>query len=81
MKQWGVLKQVYRSKKVWTHGKRFRLVAIVTQLLIENGQPLFQVEYVDPHVDDLNYFEHNGDHEEPYYHNEAEVNGIDFHDL
>lgn len=54
-KQWGILKQVYRGD-IAKHGQVFRLVAIVTQLAIENGEPLFQVDYQDPDWDNL-YFE------------------------
>jgi hypothetical protein len=54
-KQWGVLKQVFRGD-TRTHGKYFRFVAIVTQLAIESGEPLFQVDYEDPDFDNL-YFD------------------------
>ena len=54
-KQWGILKQVYRSHAT-THGSAFRVCAIVTQLAIENGEPLFQVDYKDPDFDKL-YFD------------------------
>jgi hypothetical protein len=64
-KQWGILKQVFRSKRLYRHGKVFRAVAILTQIAISNGEPLFQVEYEDPHLGDLEYFEDNG--------------GIDYH--
>jgi hypothetical protein len=53
-KQWGILKQVYRSD-LTNHGQPFRFVAIVTQLAIENGEPLFQVDYEDPDFNNL-YF-------------------------
>ena len=29
------------------HSSCFRVVAVITQLNIENGQPLFQIEYYD----------------------------------
>lgn len=50
-KQFGALKQVWRHRVV-NHGKAFRVAAVVTQLSIDNGEPLFDVEYVDPHWDD-----------------------------
>jgi DDE superfamily endonuclease len=59
-KQFGILKQAFRSKRLYTHGKIFRAVAIITQLCIEKGEPLFSVDYEDPYDDDLNYFEGNG---------------------
>jgi hypothetical protein len=43
-KQFGILKQVYRGE-INRHGHFFGTVAIVTQLAIENGGPLFQVDY------------------------------------
>jgi hypothetical protein len=57
-KQWGILKQIYRGN-VTNHGQAFQLVAIVTQLAIENGEPLFQVDYKDPDWDNL-YFDDAG---------------------
>jgi hypothetical protein len=61
-KQWGVLKQVYRGD-IPAHGKASRLCAIVTRLAINNGEPLFQVEYEDPDFDNL-YFEDDNENEE-----------------
>jgi hypothetical protein len=54
-KQWGILKQVYCGD-ITKHGQVFRFVSIVTQLAIENGEPLFQVDYKDPDWDNL-YFD------------------------
>jgi hypothetical protein len=54
-KQWGILKQVYRGD-VAKHGTSFRVCAIITQLAIQNGEKLFQVDYEDPNSDNL-YFE------------------------
>jgi hypothetical protein len=54
-KQWGILKQVYRGD-VSKHGQAFRVAAIMTQIAITNGEPLFQVGYKDPDFDNL-YFE------------------------
>ena len=54
-KQWGILKQVYRGD-LQKHGQAFRVCAIFTQLAIENGEPLFQVDYDDPDFNNL-YFD------------------------
>jgi hypothetical protein len=54
-KQWGVLKQVYRGDGT-KHGTSFRVCAIITQLAIQNGEKLFQVDSEDPDSDNL-YFE------------------------
>lgn len=51
-KQWSILKSVYRGN-IAHHGKAFRFVAIVTQMAIENGEPLFRVDYEDPDFDNL----------------------------
>ena len=53
-KQFGILKQVYRHD-IRDHGKSFRAVAIITQLSIQNGEPLFSVDYRDPYLDDFYY--------------------------
>ncbi len=45
-KNWGILSQVYRHD-IMRHGEVFRACAVVTQLTIENGEPLFEVEYKD----------------------------------
>ena len=50
-KQFGVLKQIFRHE-LGMHGDCFRCVAVITQLAIENGEPLFSVECRDPHLDD-----------------------------
>lgn len=47
MNNWGALKQVQRQK-FDRHGDVFREVAVITQLSIKNGQPLFQCGYGDP---------------------------------
>jgi hypothetical protein len=46
LKNWGILSQVYRHDIMW-RGDVFRRCAVVTQLTIENGEPLFEVEYKD----------------------------------
>ena len=46
LKQWEILKQVYRHDFT-KHGYLLRAVAVVVQVAIENGKPLFQVDYND----------------------------------
>jgi hypothetical protein len=46
LKQWEILKQVYRHD-ITQHGYVLRAVAVVVQIAIENGEPLFQVDYSD----------------------------------
>ena len=46
LKNWEILKQVYRHDII-EHGDFFRAVAVITQLSIENGEPLFEVDYTD----------------------------------
>ena len=45
-KNWGILSQTYRHD-ISRHGDVFRAIAIITQLAIDNGSPLFQVNYRD----------------------------------
>jgi hypothetical protein len=45
-KQFGCLLERFRHDKT-KHGDAFRAVAVITQLAIENGEPLFDVEYDD----------------------------------
>jgi len=45
-KTWQILKNTYRHD-VSRHDKVFRAIAIITQIGIENGEPLVQVEYED----------------------------------
>ena len=45
-KTWGILKNTYRHN-IRRHGEVFRAIAIITQLGIDNGEPLFQVDYED----------------------------------
>jgi hypothetical protein len=45
-KTWGILQQTYRHG-IRRHGKVFRAIAIMTQLAISNGSPLFSIEYED----------------------------------
>ncbi len=43
LKNWGILYQVY-CHDIMRHGDVFRACAVVTQLTIENGEPLFKVD-------------------------------------
>ena len=43
LKNWGILSQVYRHN-IMRHGDVFQECAVVTQLTIKNGEPLFEVE-------------------------------------
>jgi hypothetical protein len=49
-KFWEVLKQIFRHE-LTLHGDVFRCIAIISQLVIDNGQPLFQCGYKDPPFD------------------------------
>ncbi len=46
LKNWGILSQVYRHN-ITRHSDVFWACVVVTQLTIENGEPLFEVEYKD----------------------------------
>ena len=46
LKFWGILGQTYRHD-IMRHGSVFYACAIISQLAIENGKPLFEVEYGD----------------------------------
>ena len=43
-KQWGCLKQIYRHD-IDDHYLYFASVAVITELCIENGEPLYSVRY------------------------------------
>jgi hypothetical protein len=45
-KQWGILRQTYRHDLV-DHRDVFGAIVVLTQLAIQNGEPLFPVEYND----------------------------------
>jgi len=45
-KQWGILKQVSRNDLIHHHDV-FAAICVITQLAIENGEPLFPVHYDD----------------------------------
>ena len=46
LKNWGILSQVFHYN-IRSHGEVFWACAVVTQLTIEDGEPLFEVEYGD----------------------------------
>jgi hypothetical protein len=46
LKQWGCLKRVFRHN-ILKHQSVFGAVAVITQLSLQNGEPLFSVEYND----------------------------------
>jgi hypothetical protein len=46
LKNWGILSQVYHHD-IMRHGGVFWACAVVTQLTIKTGEPLFEVEYKD----------------------------------
>lgn len=46
MKQWNILRAAYRHDML-KHQQVFGAILALTQLSIENGEPLFQVEYLD----------------------------------
>lgn len=43
-KDWGILRQIFRHKLTY-HGDVFRSIAVITQLSIKSGEPLFSVDY------------------------------------
>jgi hypothetical protein len=51
-KQWNILKSIFKEK-IELHGEYFRIVAIIAQLCIEHGEPLFSVEFEDTFEDKL----------------------------
>jgi len=46
IKNWGILEQVYRHD-ITSHGTVLYACAVITQLAIDNGEILFEVEYED----------------------------------
>ena len=46
LKNWGILSQDFRHH-ISRHGNVFRACVVVTQLTMENGEPLFEEEYED----------------------------------
>jgi hypothetical protein len=53
-KNWFILKDVFRHE-LSSHGDVFRCIAIITQLQINGGEKLFDVQYEDPWLDDYNH--------------------------
>ncbi len=48
-KNWGILRQRFRhAANLCLHGDIFRAIAVLTQLSINNGEPLFSTGYRDP---------------------------------
>jgi hypothetical protein len=47
MKQFNCLKNQFRHHDIAKHSSCFRAVAVLTQLAIEFGESLFEVEYSD----------------------------------
>ena len=46
-KQWAILDQTYRHN-IDDHAYIFNAIVVLTQLYLENGEPLFFVNYKDP---------------------------------
>ena len=46
LKAWGILGNVYHHD-IREHGTVFYACAVITQLAVANGEPLFEVEYGD----------------------------------
>jgi hypothetical protein len=46
LKNWGILSQVFHHN-IRRHGDVFWFCAVIAQFSIENGEPLFKVEYGD----------------------------------
>jgi len=46
LKNWGILERTYRHN-IELHGTVFTACAVITQLCVANGEPLFKVEYSD----------------------------------
>lgn len=65
-KQFNILKQIYKGK-IEHHAGYTRVCAIVTQLCIEYGERLFDVNYQDPSYDTHFYFEESDEEEEDDY--------------
>ena len=45
-KQWRILSDVF-CHDLGMHGRVFSAITIITQLVIQHGEPLFQVDYND----------------------------------
>jgi hypothetical protein len=46
LKNWGILSQVFHHH-ISMHGDVLRACAVLMQLTVKNGEPLFEVEYKD----------------------------------
>ncbi len=46
LKNWGILEKVY-CHDIMVHGTVFYTCAMITQLAIANGEPLFEVDFED----------------------------------
>ena len=46
LKNWGILSHVF-CHDIRSHGEVFWACGVVTQLTVEDGEPLFEVEYGD----------------------------------
>jgi hypothetical protein len=46
LKQWNILKAIFRHN-LGKHGAAFRAIACITQLSIQYGEPLFDINYDD----------------------------------
>ena len=64
-KQWGILKQRYRHDIV-AHGEAFRAVVVLTQMIINNNESLFECGYRDPP------FHNNGEESDISYDTDTE---------
>ena len=47
LKNWGILERTCYRHDIGTHGMVFTACAVITQLCMANGEPLFEVEYGD----------------------------------
>jgi hypothetical protein len=64
-KQWSILKHIFRGD-ISQHGEYVSMISVITQLAIEHGEPLFQVDYEDPNFHDYYFNEHTtGNVEDP----------------
>ena len=56
LKQWQCSKQLHQGDFAHHHWRYFRAVAVITEVCIENGEPLLNVKCKDPDMDNF-YFE------------------------
>jgi hypothetical protein len=82
-KQWNILRHTCRNDMTQHAGNVFRVAAIVAELAIDNGEPLFQVGYEDPYLDDAYYNEDEdvGNNAAAGNNNNNENANMDFNDL